>query len=371
MDDVEKFCDGAGRVFDVDDGCFVLQHLRSANLDPNCNLWYEVFDFNDEAKTGDNWTLLEKSEEAAPWFPLGECEPAIPRVEPGSVAKQADDNMQTFSIHTSLEAAAVAATEAEAEAAAPAEAPAATISEQPEGQPETVEQTEIEVQLEAEPAVEAQDDALAAAATEQHELPASPAPSGRSTPELYVHYVPLAAVDDMGLIRHHHHTMERPQTSYARTRPSSAPPMRPTKSASPTNAPQLSKEHLFDVVKATVRQPDMYHVLQVALGFADGPEQYDVRTEFVNIVEPGSRWINLKELKDAFTAARVQFTDAQVAVLATHIAEHVSMLAAAVGSEQLRQSQSSLPQQLYRHNKLWATAVRIYLVSARRAHLKR
>jgi hypothetical protein len=341
--------------------------LRSANLDPNCNLWYEVFDFNDENKTGENWTLLEKSEEAAPWFPLGECDPAIPRVEPGSVAKQTDDNMQTFSIRTGMEAAAVAAAEMEAEAEAEAhvETPG-----RPEIQPEPVEQTEIEVQLEAESAIEARDDALAAAAAEQHELLASPAPSGRSTPELYVHYVPLAAVDDMELIRHHRN-MERPQTSYARTRPSSAPPMRPTKSASPTNAPQLSKEHLFDVVKATVRQPDMYHVLQVALGFADGPEQYDVRTEFVNVVQPGARWINLKELKDAFTAARVQFTDAQVAVLATHIAEHVSMLAAAVGSEQLRQSQSSLPQQLYRHNKLWATAVRIYLVSARRAHLKR
>lgn len=434
--------------------------MRSANLDPDRNLWYEVFDFNDEAKTAGNWTILPKEKEDEPWFPLGQCEPVIPRTEPGSVNKQPDDNMQTFSIHTGMEAAACAV-----------EATEVALSEQNSANSDDIADAVQQLSQ------------LADATSHHDEIPTSPSSSGRSTPELFVHYVQQTsdqlvqqAVGDSGYIMHGrataitttlpgrkpkrvfdppsehgeqqredggggndeqdseagdfelrqaeqdilfaeyssvfqeflqtedmarlttwaeprvpgahgqlplhiaaddmelicaHREAERPQTSYARARPRSAPPMRPGTQPARTNSPQLSPDCVFDIVKAAVRQADMYHVLQVALGFAEGPEQYDVRTEFVNLVTPGTKWINLKDLKDAFLAARVQFTDAQVAVLATHIAEHVSTLVAAVGSEQVRESQSTLPQQLYRNGRLWATAVRIYLVSARRAWLKR
>lgn len=35
------------------------QHLREAGL-TTPNLWFGVYDFNDEAKTGDNWRLLNE-----------------------------------------------------------------------------------------------------------------------------------------------------------------------------------------------------------------------------------------------------------------------------------------------------------------------
>lgn len=34
------------------------QHLRAANL-TTPNLWFGVYDFNDEAKTGKNWRLID------------------------------------------------------------------------------------------------------------------------------------------------------------------------------------------------------------------------------------------------------------------------------------------------------------------------
>src|SRR3546814_6003176 len=117
--------------------------MRSANLDPTCNLWYELFDFNDEDKTGDNWRILAKEEEAASWFPLGACEPAIPRTEPGSVIKQSDGDMQTFNIHTGMEAAATAVEEA-ASSPVKVESAAASPRKQPhQQQPQEVQQQEI------------------------------------------------------------------------------------------------------------------------------------------------------------------------------------------------------------------------------------
>lgn len=48
-----------------------------ANLIPEHNLWFAVFDFNDDAKTGKNWKLLENESEWEPcWCPLGEFENA-------------------------------------------------------------------------------------------------------------------------------------------------------------------------------------------------------------------------------------------------------------------------------------------------------
>ncbi|CAN0463037.1 unnamed protein product, partial [Hapterophycus canaliculatus] len=37
------------------------QHLRAASL-TTPNLWFGVYDFNDEAKTGNNWRLLDEGE---------------------------------------------------------------------------------------------------------------------------------------------------------------------------------------------------------------------------------------------------------------------------------------------------------------------
>jgi len=45
-----------------------LDHMEAASLGPLAsNLWFAVFDFNDDAKTGDNWRLLEESEEDGVW----------------------------------------------------------------------------------------------------------------------------------------------------------------------------------------------------------------------------------------------------------------------------------------------------------------
>ena len=46
---------------------------------PKINKWALVFDFNDEAKTGKNWSLLKPEEvDTTPWFPLGACEATVP-----------------------------------------------------------------------------------------------------------------------------------------------------------------------------------------------------------------------------------------------------------------------------------------------------
>lgn len=41
---------------------YVRQQLEQANLPPTCNLWHVVFDFNDEAKTGKNWSIRSEAE---------------------------------------------------------------------------------------------------------------------------------------------------------------------------------------------------------------------------------------------------------------------------------------------------------------------
>lgn len=40
------------------------QHLRAANL-TTPNLWFGVYDFNDEAKTGKNWRLIDETSKKA------------------------------------------------------------------------------------------------------------------------------------------------------------------------------------------------------------------------------------------------------------------------------------------------------------------
>jgi hypothetical protein len=74
------------------------RHLASANLNIAQNLWYDIYDHNDPAKTNSNWSLIPESEYEAAWFPAGPCEPAIPRTKAGSVAKVEDAGMQSFGL---------------------------------------------------------------------------------------------------------------------------------------------------------------------------------------------------------------------------------------------------------------------------------
>jgi protein XRP2 len=75
------------------------QHFQSAKLDPNHNLWYDIFDHNDPNKTHSNWSLMPENEYEEPWFPSTKCNPAVPRSKPGSVAKfEEKDEMQAFGV---------------------------------------------------------------------------------------------------------------------------------------------------------------------------------------------------------------------------------------------------------------------------------
>jgi len=55
--------------------------MRAANLDPDCNLWYAIYDFNDEERSGKNWSILLEEEEDDLWCPLGPAENCCPRIE--------------------------------------------------------------------------------------------------------------------------------------------------------------------------------------------------------------------------------------------------------------------------------------------------
>lgn len=73
-------------------------HLKIAQLDTSHNLWYDIFDHNDQAKTHVNWSLISELEFENPWFPNGECERAIALTKPGSISNpSSDNNMQSFS----------------------------------------------------------------------------------------------------------------------------------------------------------------------------------------------------------------------------------------------------------------------------------
>ena len=100
------------------------KHLKTANLDIKSNLWYDIYDHNDSAKTRVNWSLLPEAEYEEPWFPLGPCTPAVPRTKPGGVfnPNNTDSNMQSFSLEQMIQDSKrlnVAAPPAPASAAAP------------------------------------------------------------------------------------------------------------------------------------------------------------------------------------------------------------------------------------------------------------
>ena len=54
--------------------------MRAANLVPEHNLWYKVYDFNDEEKTGKNWSILLEGEEEELCCPLGQAKNCCPRI---------------------------------------------------------------------------------------------------------------------------------------------------------------------------------------------------------------------------------------------------------------------------------------------------
>lgn len=60
-------------------------HMKAANLNPEHNMWYEVYDHNDPHKTQGHWSLLPESEYEEPWFPAGApCENLIAQTKKGN-----------------------------------------------------------------------------------------------------------------------------------------------------------------------------------------------------------------------------------------------------------------------------------------------
>ena len=103
------------------------QHMKSANLDPSYNLWWGVFDFNDEFKTLNHWKYLDEKERK-PWFPRGGTDQICACPPPGDAAalpSQTGGNfgssggMMSFGFNTSLEQAEQAHLEMEATTAPP------------------------------------------------------------------------------------------------------------------------------------------------------------------------------------------------------------------------------------------------------------
>eukprot|EP00968_Pinguiococcus_pyrenoidosus_P005812 scaffold380_cov272-Pinguiococcus_pyrenoidosus.AAC.1 len=91
-------------------------HLARAQLTPEQNLWFAVFDFNDEARTGQNWSLLAGETQASlqVWRPLDDgAALAIPVSEPGRIAVpsasgtgDAAGKLMSFTFDTTAEEAA-------------------------------------------------------------------------------------------------------------------------------------------------------------------------------------------------------------------------------------------------------------------------
>jgi len=57
--------------------------MSSANLNPKLNLWFKIYDFNDESNTtcDKNWRYLTREEEDTLWCPLGPAENCCPRID--------------------------------------------------------------------------------------------------------------------------------------------------------------------------------------------------------------------------------------------------------------------------------------------------
>ena len=55
--------------------------MKDANLNANHNLWHAVYDFNDEFKTGQNWSYVKAEDEDKLWCPLEKAENCCPRIK--------------------------------------------------------------------------------------------------------------------------------------------------------------------------------------------------------------------------------------------------------------------------------------------------
>jgi len=81
--------------------------MKAANLDPEYNLWFAVYDFNDESRTRQNWSYVSPTEEDALWCPPINGVSAVvqnccPRVEIGSIPLPSQGGNPTGAIDTSL-----------------------------------------------------------------------------------------------------------------------------------------------------------------------------------------------------------------------------------------------------------------------------
>jgi hypothetical protein len=103
------------------------EHLQTAKLPYlEHNLWYDIFDHNDPGKTHENWSLIPENDYGAPWFPAGECTPAVPITKVGSVERVEGDTtgdggkpgMKSFSLSTTAETAQATVEAEEEESAA-------------------------------------------------------------------------------------------------------------------------------------------------------------------------------------------------------------------------------------------------------------
>ena len=67
--------------------------MEESRLGPlDSNLWFAVFDFNDDARTGENWRLLDEDEEDGVWsldtaggLAASMTHATVPRVKAGSI----------------------------------------------------------------------------------------------------------------------------------------------------------------------------------------------------------------------------------------------------------------------------------------------
>lgn len=74
------------------------KHLKQCKLDVDHNLWYDIFDHNDQEKTRKNWSLIPSDSYEEPWFPAGPCTPALKLTQPGSVAREDGQVGQSFGV---------------------------------------------------------------------------------------------------------------------------------------------------------------------------------------------------------------------------------------------------------------------------------
>lgn len=93
------------------------EHFKAANLDPEMNFWWGVFDFSNPDKTGPgtNWIYVADSDKEQPWFPRGHSDQIAKATVPGSTPLPSQSggnfsfgNTMSFTFDTSQEQAELA-----------------------------------------------------------------------------------------------------------------------------------------------------------------------------------------------------------------------------------------------------------------------